>query len=332
MADNKGVMIFIEAIDGKLAAISKELLGAGRKLANDLKEDLSALVAGSGAAHIAAEAITYGADKVYVVDDPLLKDYRTDAYVAVVEKVAKQANPRILLMGQTTIGRDLAPRAAFRLSTAATLDCIALEIDASTKQLLQTKPVYGGNARAIYTMETLPQMATVRAKAMSALAPDSGRKGEVVTIAVGLDPAAIKTVVLQKVVQEVEGIKLEDASIIVAGGRGIGGPEGFKQLEELAKLLKGAVGASRPPCDNGWVPDTIQIGLTGKIVSPDLYLAVALSGASQHVAGCSGSKNIVAINRDPEANIFKEARFGVVGDWKKIIPAFQAKVKELLGK
>ena len=133
-------------------------------------------------------------------------------------------------------------------------------------------------------------------------------------------------------VQEVEGIKLEDASIIVAGGRGIGGPEGFKQLEELAKLLKGAVGASRPPCDNGWVPDTIQIGLTGKIVSPDLYLAVALSGASQHVAGCSGSKNIVAINRDPEANIFKEARFGVVGDWKKIIPAFQAKVKELQSK
>jgi electron transfer flavoprotein alpha subunit len=154
----------------------------------------------------------------------------------------------------------------------------------------------------------------------------------VVTIAAGLDPATIKTTVLQKVVQEVEGIKLEDASIIVAGGRGIGGPEGFKQLEELAKLLKGAVGASRPPCDNGWVPDTIQIGLTGKIVSPDLYLAVALSGASQHVAGCSGSKNIVAINRDPEANIFKEARFGVVGDWKKIIPAFQAKVKELLGK
>jgi electron transfer flavoprotein alpha subunit len=332
MADNKGVMIFIEAIDGKLAPISKELLGAGRKLANDLKEDLSALVAGSGVAHIATEAITYGADKVYVVDDPLLKDYRTDAYVAVVEKVAKQANPRILLMGQTTIGRDLAPRAAFRLSTAVTLDCIALEIDAVTKQLLQTKPVYGGNARAIYTMETLPQMATVRAKAMSALAPDSTRKGEVVTIAAGLDPAAIKTVVLQKVVQEVEGIKLEDASIIVAGGRGIGGPEGFKQLEELAKLLKGAVGATRPPCDAGWVPDTIQIGLTGKIVSPDLYIAVAVSGASQHLAGCSGSKNIVAINRDPEANIFKEARFGVVGDWKKIIPAFQAKVKELQSK
>ena len=329
MADNRGVMIFIEVIDGKLTNIAQELLGAGRKLANDLKEELSALVAGSGVANIAAEAITFGADKVYVVDAPLLKDYRTDSYVAVVEKVAKQAHPRILLMGQTTIGRDLAPRAACRLVTAAILDCIALEIDAATKQLLMTKPVYGGNAREIFTTETFPQMATVRSKAMTALVPDSSRKGEVVTIAAGLDPAAIKTNVLQKVVQEVEGIKLEDASVVVAGGRGIGGPEGFKQLEDLAKVLKGAVGASRPPCDSGWVPDTIQIGLTGKIVSPYVYIAVAISGASQHMAGCSGSKNIIAINRDAEASIFKEARFGVVGDWKKIIPAFQAKVKEM---
>jgi len=332
MADNKGVMIFTEVVEGKLAPIAKELLGCGRKLADELKEELSALLVGSGVASFAAEAIAFGADKVYIVDDALLKDYRTDAYVAVVEKVAKQANPRILLLGQTTIGRDLAPRAAFRLGTAVTLDCVALEIDTSSKLLLQTKPVYGGNAQAIFTMETLPQMATVRAKAMSALAPDNARKGEVVTVAAGLDAAAIKTNLLQKVVQEVEGVKLEDAPVIVSGGRGIGGADGFKQLEELAKLLKGAVGASRPPCDNGWVSDTIQIGLTGKIVSPDVYIAVALSGSSQHLAGCSGSKNIIAINRDPEANIFKEARFGVVGDWKKIIPAFQAKAKELLGK
>ena len=332
MADNKGVMIFIELVDGKLSAIAKELLGAGRKLANDLKEELSAVAAGSGVANAAAEAIAFGADKVYVVDAALLKDYRTDAYVTVVEKVVKQANPRILLLGQTTIGRDLAPRAAARLATAAVLDCIALDIDAATKQLLMTKPVYGGNARAIYSMETLPQMATVRAKAMAALEPDAARKGQVVAVDAGLDPAAIKTTVLQKVVHEAEGIKLEDAAVVVAGGRGIGGPEGFKQLEALAKVLKGAVGATRPPCDAGWVPDTIQIGLTGKIVSPYVYIAVAISGASQHMAGCSGSKNIIAINRDAEAQIFKEARFGVVGDWKKIIPAFEAKVKELQSK
>ena len=212
------------------------------------------------------------------------------------------------------------------------LDCIALDIDAATKQLLMTKPVYGGNARAIYSMETLPQIATVRAKAMAALEPDAARKGQVVAVDAGLDPAAIKTTVLQKVVHEAEGIKLEDAAVVVAGGRGIGGPEGFKQLEALAKVLKGAVGATRPPCDAGWVPDTIQIGLTGKIVSPYVYIAVAISGASQHMAGCSGSKNIIAINRDAEAQIFKEARFGVVGDWKKIIPAFEAKVKELQSK
>ena len=332
MADNKGVMIYTEVINGKLAPIAKELLGAGRKLADNLKEELSALLVGCGVANIAAEAISFGADKVYVVDDPLLQDYRTDSYVAVVEKVAKQVNPRVLLLGQTTVGRDLAPRAAFRLGTAVTLDCVALEIDVTTKQLIQTKPVYGGNARAIYTMETMPQMATVRSKAMTALAADASRKGEIVTVPAGLDPAAIKTTVLQKVVQEVEGIKLEDASIIVSGGRGIGGPEGFKELDALAKMLKGAMGASRPPCDNGWVSDTIQVGLTGKIVSPETYIAVAISGSSQHLAGCSGSKNIIAINRDPEANIFKEARFGVVGDWKKVVPAFQTKAKELLGK
>jgi electron transfer flavoprotein alpha subunit len=332
MAENKGVMIFIEVIDGKLTNIAQEMLGAGRKLANDLKEELSALVAGSGVSNIAPEAIAYGADKVYVVDAPLLKDYRTDSYVAVVDKAVKQTNPRIILMGQTTIGRDLAPRAAARLATGAILDCIALDIDPATKQLLMTKPVYGGNARAIYTMETLPQVATVRSKAMTALVPDNSRKGEVVTIDAALDPAAVRTNVLQKVVAETAGIKLEDASVVVAGGRGIGGPEGFKQLEELAKTLKGAVGATRPPCDAGWMPDTIQIGLTGKIVSPYVYFAIAISGASQHMAGCSGAKNIIAINRDAEAAIFKEARFGVVGDWKKIIPAFQAKVKELQAK
>ena len=332
MADNKGVMIFIEVTEGKLANIAKELLGAGRKLANDLSEELSALVIGNGLENIAAEAIAFGADKVYVVDAPLLKDYRTDSYVAIVEKVVKQSNPRMLLMGQTNIGRDLAPRIAFKLSTAAVMDCIALEIDAATKQLLLTKPVYGGNARAIYTMETLPYMATVRAKAMTALAMDTTRKGEVIDVDAALISTDIRTNVLQKVVQEVEGIKIEDASIIISGGRGIGGPEGFKQLDELAKLLKGAMGASRPACDNGWVPETIQIGLTGKIVSPDVYIAVCISGSTQHLAGCSGAKNIIAINRDPEANIFREARFGAVGDWKKIIPAFHTTVKELLGK
>jgi len=330
MADNKGVLVIAEFVNGALAPIAKEMLGAARKLAGGLNEEVGAVLIGSGVAGAAAEAASFGADKVYVVDDALLKDYRTDAYVAVAEKVVKQVNPRVILAGQTTIGRDLAPRLAFRLNVAATMDCVDLAIDAGKLQM--TKPVYGGNARAIFTTDLAPAVATVRAKAMSALAPDASKKAEVVTVAAGLDAAGIRTNVLQKVVAEVEGIKLEDAPVVVTGGRGIGGPDGFKQLEALARVLKGALGASRPPCDNGWVPETIQIGLTGKIVSPDVYIAVALSGSSQHLAGCSGSKNIIAINRDPEANIFKEARYGVVGDWKKVIPAFTAKVKELLGR
>ncbi len=330
MSEYKGVMIYSEVTDGKLAAITTELLGCGRKLADDLGQELCAVLVGSDVSNLAQEAIAFGADKVYVVDDPLLKDYQTDSNVIVVEKLVKQVMPQILILGQTSIGRDLAPRLAFRLETAASMDCIELAIDPDSKLLLQTRPVYGGNAQAILTCESYPQIATVRAKAMSPLERDASRQGEVITIEAGLDPSAIRTKVLEKVPEEVAGIKLEDAEAVITGGRGIGGPEGFKQLEELAKILKGAVGATRPPCDNGWVPDTWQVGLTGKIVTPDFYIAVALSGSSQHMSGCSGSKNIIAINKDPEANIFKVAHFGVVGDWKKVLPAFTEKVKELL--
>ncbi len=330
MAEYKGVMVYGEVSETKLAGITTELLGCGRKLADDLGQELYAVLVGSDISSLAQEAITFGADKVYVIDDPLLKDYQTDSYVSVIEKVVKQVMPQILLLGQTSIGYDLAPRLAFRLETAASMGCVKLDIDPDSKLLLQTKPVYGGNAQAIFTSKSCPQIATVRTKAMSPLEPDASRQGEIITIKAELEPSAIRTKVLEKVPEEVVGIKLEDAEVVVAGGRGIGSAEGFQQLEELAKMLKGAVGASRPPCDNGWVPDSLQVGLTGKIVTPDLYIAVALSGSSQHMSGCAGSKNIIAINKDPEANIFKEARFGIVGDWKKTLPAFTEKVKALL--
>jgi len=330
MAEYKGVMTFCETTEGKLASIATELLGGGRKLADDLGQELSAVLVGSGISGLAKEAIAFGADKVYIVDDKLLKDYQTDSYVVVIEKVVKQVMPQILILGQTSIGRDLAPRLAFRLDTAVSMGCLELAIDPQSKQLLQTKPVYGGNAQAVFICSSYPQIATVRAKAMTPLAPDGSRKGEVITLEAGLDPSAIRTKVIEKVPEKVEGIRLEDAKVIVSGGRGIGSVEGFKQLEELARMMKGAVGASRPPCDNGWVPAGAQVGLTGKIVTPDLYIAVALSGSSQHMSGCSGAKTIVAINKDPEANIFREARFGVVGDWKKVVPAFTNKLKELL--
>jgi len=330
MAESKGVMVYCEVVEGKLASIAAEGLGAGRKLADSLGTELSAALIGEGVSGLAQDTISAGADKVYVVDDPLLKDYRTDSHTAVMEKLLKEAMPGILILGQTAVGRDLAPRLAFRLGTTVTLDCIDLSIDADSKKLLQTKPVYGGNAQAVYTGDTDPQIVTIRTKAMSPLQPDASRKGEVIKVDAALDAAAIRTSVLDKVAEEVEGIKLEDAEIVLSGGRGIGGPEGFAQLAELAKLLKAATGASRPPCDNGWVVETMQVGLTGKIIAPEVYIAVAISGSSQHMSGCSGSKNIIAINKDAEANIFREARFGVVGDWKKIIPAFTGKVKELL--
>ena len=325
------VWIFAEQRHGTLNKVSFELLNRGKKLTEKLNSTLSSILLGYCIKkEDIDELILRGADKVYVVDDPLLQDYQTDSYVTVMEKTVKEAMPQILILGQTNVGRDLAPRLAFRLGTTATMDCIELAIDPESKRLLQTKPVYGGNARAIFSSDTNPQIATIRAKAMSPLEPDASRKGEIISLDAGLEPSAIRTKVLEKVPEEVTGIKLEDAKVVVGGGRGIGGPEGFQQLEELAKILKGAVGATRPPCDNGWVPAGLQIGLTGKIITPDLYIAVAVSGASQHMTGSSGAKTIVAINKDAEANIFKEARFGIVGDWKKVLPAFTDKVKELL--
>jgi electron transfer flavoprotein alpha subunit len=329
MAEYRGVAVFCEVKGDKLLPIATEGLGAGRRLADALGQDLLAIVVGSSVASIAPQTIMYGASKVYAVDDPLLKEYQADAYVNAIAKVVGQITPSILIMGQTDIGRDLAPRLAFQLETAATMDCVDLAIDPESKRLLQTKPVYGGNAQAVFVTDTDPQIVTIRTKAMPAAVPDTLRKGEVVNVPAGLQDADIKARVVNRVTAEVAGIKLEDAQIVVSGGRGIGGQEGFKQIEELARLLKGAVGASRPPCDNGWIPDTAQVGLTGKIIAPELYIAVAISGSSQHMSGCSGAKTIVAINKDKEANIFRYARFGAVGDWKKVLPAFTAKMKEL---
>jgi electron transfer flavoprotein alpha subunit len=329
MAEYNGIMTYCEIIDGKLPSISSQVLGCGRKLADELGKELCTVLVGSEVKSLAQEAIALGADKVYVVDDPLLKEYQTDAYVSVMEKVVRQVMPRILLLGQTSVGRDLAPMLAFRLDTTATLDCVGLAIDPDTKLLLRTKPVYGGNGLATFTCESYPQIATVRDKIMSP-AEHVSKPGEVITIDAGLDPSAIRARLLKRVKEEEGGVRLEDAPVIVSGGRGIGSAEGFNQLQELAALLKGAVGASRPACDNRWIAPNRQVGITGKIVSPELYIAVALSGSIQHLSGCGQSKSIIAINTDPEAFIFKQADFGVVGDWKKVLPAFKDKLKELL--
>jgi len=331
MAENKGILVCGELVNGKLASITTELLGCGRKLADDLKEELSCLLVSDTVGGASKEAVAFGANKVYIVENPALKEYQADSYIQVAEKLVKEISPRATLIGQTSMGRDLAPRLAFRLGTSLTTDCLDLSIDQGTKLLIQTRPVYGGNAQAIFTSELMPQVVTVRNKAMSPLERDDSRKGEVIPTKIDIDTSKVRTKILETVKEEAVGIKLEDAPVIVCGGRGVGGPEPFQTtLKALADLLHGAIGASRPPADNGWVPEAVHIGLTGKIVAPDIYIAVAVSGASQHTAGCSGSKHIIAINKDPEANIFREAEFGVVGKYEEVVPAFTNKLKELL--
>jgi electron transfer flavoprotein alpha subunit len=330
MADDKGVMILAEPVGSELSTITTEALGCGRKLADELGEELSAVLIGKNVRDLAQEAIAFGAEKVYVVEDDLLADYQVDAFLAVMEGVVRETLPKILLLGQTYIARDLAPRLAFRLKTGLAMDCVELEIDSESGALLATRPVYGGNALAVFSISEMPQMATVRPKAMTPLEKDESRTDEIISITADHDAIPMRVKVIEKIKEDAAGIKLEEADVIVSGGRGIGDAKSFDVLVNLAKLMKGAVGATKAACDFEWVPASWQIGLTGKIVSPNVYFAVALSGASQHMAGCSGAKTIIAINKDPNANIFTEATLGIIGDWKKVLPALTEKIEELL--
>ena len=319
-----GVLVFGEGTeDGKLAPVTGELLGAAKALGGPI----TCALLGAGVEGLAARCGALGADKVVVVDDPILKDYQGDAYVPVGERIAKEADPSVILFGQTMIGRDMAPRLAQRLNTAVAMDCVSLSLEGD--KLHAERPCYGGSARARYSINGSPGMATVRAKVFDPPEADSSRQAEVVTQPAGIDGSAIRARVTGRSKEAAEGIRLEDATVVVSGGRGLGGPEGFGPIEELAEVLGGAVGASRAVCDLGWYPVAAQVGLTGKVVTPDVYIAVGISGASQHMAGISQVKNIVAINKDPEASIFKSSRFGVVGDWKEVIAAFTEKVREL---
>jgi len=330
MTDPKGVLVCGEISEGRLAPITLELLGVGRKLADELGEELSILLMGSEAGGLAQETIAYGADNVYVAGDGLLDQYNPDAYTQVATDLCREVSPSIVLLGHTDIGSDLAPRLNARLGGGLATDCLDLSIDPETRLLLSTRPVFGGNAHAtVVSRSARPQMATVRAKTMPPAERDDSRQGRIIPVESEIDPAAIKVKVVERIEEEVEGIKLEDAEVVVAGGRGIGGAENFDMLRELANLLGGAVGATRPPCDEGWVPMTLQVGQSGKMVSPKLYIGVALSGAMAHISGILGSEVIVAINKDEEANIFNVAHFGVVADYKEVLPPLIEKLKEL---
>lgn len=326
-----GILVLGELNDGKLQPSTNELLVAGRNLAEMLGEEVAVAIPGSGLDGIADSAIAQGADKVYLVEDPLLAEPQVDAQLAAFEFVCRQAEPSVVLIGRTQSGRDIGPRLAFRLGVGVAQDCVGIEIDSSTKRVVATRPVYGGNALSKVTFpESNPQVAVIRGKIFEPSAPDSSRSGEVVTVQPNLDPSVIKARLIESVQSESVGVRLEDAAIVISGGRGLGGPEPFESLEELAKMLGGAVGASRAACDAGWLDHSYQVGLTGKTITPDVYITIGISGASQHMAGCSGAKQLVAINKDAEANIFKEASFGVVGDWKNVLPAFIETVRELV--
>ena len=329
MADATGVLVVAQTAGEDLSSTGQELLEAGRRVADDLGEELAVGVLGQSVERAAQQAIQGGADRVYAVTNPLLADYQADLYLAAIETLCRETAPNIILIGRTEEGRELAPRLAFRLGVGLAQDCLEVSVDPDSKRLLANRPVYGGNAVAVVSCEYTPQIAAVRPKVYEPREPDPSRQGEVVSFPVDLEASQAKNRILERVEEESTGVKLEDARVVVSGGRGLGGPEPFEGLGELAKLLGGALGASRAAVDSGWIPIAYQVGLTGKSITPDLYITVAISGASQHMAGCSGAKVIVAINKDAEANIFKEARYGVVGDWQQVVPAFQEAVREL---
>lgn len=329
MSQYKGVMVLGEIAEGRLAPITIELLGIGRKLANELGEELSLLLMGGKAKTFAEEAITYGADKVFVSEDPFWDEYNSDAYTQWIANFCQKVLPSIFLLGHTDIGCDLAPRLNGRLRGGLAMDASELSIDPSTRILVSTRPIFGGNAYAkVISKSARPQMATVRAKIFPPAERNESREGQIISVEEKVDPSVIKSKVIDRIKEEVEGVKLEDAEVVVSGGHGIGSAKNFEMLWELAHLLGGTVGATRRACDEGWVPVTRQIGQSGKVVSPKLYIAVALSGAMSHIVGCLGSKCIVAINKDPEANIFNVAHFGIVADYKEVVPALIEKFKE----
>ncbi len=324
-----GVSVFCEYRRGELASVSLELLGIGRKLADARGVKLSAVLLGYATGDVAARLIGHGADIVYFVDHQELRDFRDDCYSAVFTAIVRQYKPEIVLAGATAIGRSFIPGVATALNTGLTADCTKLEIRADDGVLLQTRPAFGGNIMATIICEgSRPQMATVRQKVMKALEFDGERKGEVIAFDPPAELMASRVRVLESVVGEASTVNIQDADILVSGGRGLETAKGFELIKKLADTLGGKVSASRAVVDAGWIPYPHQVGQTGKTVAPKLYIACGISGAVQHVAGMQSAETIVAINRDEHASIFNVADYGIVGDLYEILPKLIAKLEE----
>lgn len=330
---SRDVYVFAEQRDGELQKVGIELVGKARELADDLGQQVAAVLLGSGVKDKAQELIACGADKVVVVDDVMLEEYVTEPYTKALTAVINAKDPEIVLYGASSIGRDLAPRVSARIHTGLTADCTALEIDEETKLLMMTRPAFGGNIMATIVCEDFrPQMATVRPGVMKALESDASRSGEVEEFKVEFSDADMNVKVRETVKTTHKSVDITEAKILVSGGRGIGSAEKFKMLEELAGVMEGEVSSSRACVDSGWISVDRQVGQTGKTVRPELYLACGISGAIQHAAGMENSDFIVAINRDEDAPIFDIADLGIVGDLNAIVPKLTEAVKAVKAK
>ncbi|MBI4981910.1 MAG: 4Fe-4S binding protein [Candidatus Omnitrophica bacterium] len=329
----KGIWVFIEQKNGKIQSVSYELLGKAQELAKKLKCEVSGVLIGFNLDDQLDELIWRGADNVYLVQAPEIANFNDEPYTNILVELIKKHKPEILLCGATAIGRSLISRVAIKLKAGLTADCTGLDIDPEKNILLQTRPAFGGNIMAtIISPNYRPQMATVRHKVMQPMEPDKKRKGKIIKESFSADVYASRTKLLD-IVEEIETlVNISEADIIVSGGRGMGAPENFKLLEELAHVLGGAVGASRAAVDSNWMPYSHQVGQTGRTVAPKIYIACGISGQIQHLVGMQSSKIIIAINKDPEAPIFKVATYGIVGDVLQIIPALTKKFKEVLNK
>ena len=339
LEEYKGVFIFAEQVDNKISNIAYELLGKAKDLAKDLGTEVTAVLIGSGVKDLADSLAVYGADRVIVVDDPELKDYRTEPYAHALASVINEFKPEIMLVGATAIGRDLGPRVSARVATGLTADCTSLEIgnfplepvanqEQLHNQLLMTRPAFGGNTIAtIACPYNRPQMATVRPGVMQKIAPIEGAKANIVEFNPGFTPDNKYVEILDIVKSVVDTVDISEAKILVSGGRGVGSAENFKLLDELAEVLGGTVSCSRAVVDNGWKPKDLQVGQTGKTVRPNVYFAIGISGAIQHTAGMEESDIIIAINKDESAPIFDVADYGIVGDLNKIVPMLTAQLK-----
>ncbi len=328
----QGVWVWIEQFGGEACSISWEMVGKGRELADQRGAALTACVLGHNVEHVAQQAIAYGADRVFWMDDPSLAAYRTQPYAEVLVHLVRQYKPEIFLLGASSRGRDLAGSVATELYTGLTADCTGLDIDPETSLLRQTRPAFGGNIMAtIICPNYRPQMSTVRHRVFEMPAADPARQGQIVAVEPSMGEEDIATRVVD-FIEEQGQVNLADAKIIVSGGRGVGGPEGFEPVRQLAEVLGGALGSSRAAVDAGWIPYAHQVGQTGRTVRPDLYIACGISGAVQHLAGMGTSKIIVAINKDPEAPIFSVANYGMVGDLFQVVPALTEQFKKRLQK